>query len=115
MANDSGGNQNGSKGSFHLQAGRWALDIASVNLLTILTVLGLFLLVGGAGYLQLTFINDARAEHTMIRQEHIALRDQLDEKLEVMIYLLSRGESERPNLAVPYGLQRRIVPDGMKE
>ena len=102
-------NENGNKGVFHLQLGKWVIDIASGNLLTILTVLGLLALVGGAGHLQANFMANAKAEHLLIREEHSAIRQQLDEKIEVIIYLLSRPESERPALAKPRGIEKRLA------
>ena len=106
MANATGDNRNG---TFHVGFGKVSLDITSGHLLTILTIMGLFGLVGGAGYLQIRYVGDVRADHATIRQEHSELRQQLDEKLEVMIYLLSRPENERPALAVPQSVQQRLL------
>ena len=97
-------------GSVHIEFGRWIVEIFSGQLLTILTIIGLFALIGGAGYLHVLFISDVKAEHAVFRQEHTFLANQLEEKLEVVIYLLSRPDSERPELAIPPGLQRRLVP-----
>ena len=96
-------------GSFHLGFGKISLDITSGHLFTILVVMGLFVLVGGAGYLQIRYVGDVRAEHATIRHEHDELRQKLEEKLEVMIYLLSRPEGERPVLAMPQGIRQRLL------
>ena len=97
-------------GSVHIQLGRWTVDISSGQLLTVLTVIGLFALIGGAGYLHVLFISDVKAEHSVFRQDHAYMSNQLEEKLEVMIYLLSRPDDKRPELVIPHGLQQRLVP-----
>lgn len=107
--------ENGGRGSFHFQIGKVALDIASVNLLTILTVIGLFILVGGAGYLQISFIGNAKAEHVLIREDHVTMNQRLDEKIEAIIYLLSRPENERPALAMPRGIEKRLAVPPFRE
>lgn len=103
-------NSNGKNGAFHLGVGKFSMDIASNNLLTILIFLGLLLLVLGAGYVQLTFVRNANAEHAAIRVEQTLLRDQVRESLDIVAYMLSLPESTRPALMMPHSMRERMQP-----
>jgi hypothetical protein len=104
-----------SNGSFRVGYGKAVLDITSRHLLTVLLLLGLFVVVGGAYYAQWSFVTKAMAEHSMIREEaqllreeHRILHDSLSNKLDEVTFMLSRPESERPALSMPRSLRSRI-------
>lgn len=102
--------RNSKNGVFHLGFGKFSLDIASSNLLTILVFLGLFALVLGAGHAQLTFVRNANADHAAIRAEQTFLRNQLLERLDAMTYMLSLPEAVRPALIMPHNVRERLQP-----
>ena len=108
---DTGGN--GKNGSLHIGFGQFSLDISASNLLMILIFLGLFALVAGAGYIQMSWIREAQAEHKLIRVEHADLQNHLRDSLDAMTYMISLPEKERPALAMPQTLRHRLaMPEG---
>lgn len=106
----SGGSKppNGDRSTFHMGLGKASLDIGGSNVLGIVVVLGLLGLVVGAGYLQMTYVRSAQADHVRLQEEHALMRDHLRESLDEVKFLLSLPEAKRPTLLMPPSLRLKL-------
>ena len=103
-------NESPDTGTLAVQS-RWgSVRLTSNNFLVALVILGLFGLLWFAGKLLTAELASVQQQHQAIRDEHEAQRLAYQEGMDVLLYLLSLPEDQRPHLAMPDALRRRLAP-----
>ena len=90
---------------------RWgSVRLSSNNFLVALVILGLFTLLWFAGKLLTSEITAVQQQHQAIRDEHAIQRQADQGDMDVLLYLLSLPGDQRPRLAMPDALRKRLAP-----